>query len=174
MRRTAVGLAALAALALPQAAWAHGIGGIRDLPVPGWLFLFGGAVVLVLSFAALGVLWTTPRLKSDEDGRPLAPSLQRVLLSPVLRVVLGAASLGLFGVVFAAAAFGNELPLENLAPTFVFIVFWLGMVLASVLLGNVWSVLSPWRAAADAVAWVLGRAGLARPTRDYPLTPSAD
>lgn len=25
---------------------AHGIGSVRDLPVPGWLFLYGAAIVL--------------------------------------------------------------------------------------------------------------------------------
>ena len=43
---------------------AHGIGGVRDLPVPTWLFFWGGAVVLVVSFLALGVLWRTPQLEA--------------------------------------------------------------------------------------------------------------
>jgi hypothetical protein len=137
---------------------AHGIGGVKDLPVPGWLFLFGGFVVLVVSFAALGILWTRPRLE-DEDGRVLPSWAQRVLLSPVLRVLLGAVSVGLLALVWAAAAFGSELPNENLAPTFVYVVFWLGVVPLVVLFGNVWSVLDPWRAVADAIAWVSGRVG---------------
>jgi hypothetical protein len=137
---------------------AHGIGGVKDLPVPGWLFLFGGAVVLVVSFAALEILWTRPRLE-DDDGRPLPGWAQRILLSPVVRVALGAISVALLALVWAAAAFGSELPNENLAPTFVFVVFWLGVVPLVVLLGNVWSVLDPWRAVADAVAWVAGRVG---------------
>jgi hypothetical protein len=77
--RRALGLAALLALATPDPAAAHGIGGVKDLPVPGWLFLFGGAVVLVVSFSALGVLWTSPRLE-DDHGRPLPRWAQRVLL----------------------------------------------------------------------------------------------
>src|SRR5262249_6792500 len=32
---------------------------------------------------------------------------------------------------------------------------WVGMVLIVVLLGNVWSVLSPWKAAADGTGWAL-------------------
>jgi hypothetical protein len=60
VRRGALALLALAVLAAPETASAHGLGGIRDLPVPGWLFLVGGATVLVVSFLALGVLWTEP------------------------------------------------------------------------------------------------------------------
>ncbi len=137
---------------------AHGIGGVKDLPVPGWLFFFGGAVVLVVSFAALGILWTSPRLEND-GGRPLPGWAQRVLQSGVLRVVFGLVSVALLVLVWAAAAFGSELPNENLAPTFVYVVFWLGVVPLVVLLGNVWSVLDPWRAVADAVAWLASRVG---------------
>ena len=137
---------------------AHGIGGVKDLPVPGWLFLFGGFAVLVVSFAALGVLWTTPRLE-DDGGRPFPRWAQRLLLSRVVRVLLGLVSVGLFALVWGAALFGSELPNENLAPTFVYVVFWLGMVLLVVVLGNVWSVLDPWRAVADAFAWLSGRLG---------------
>ena len=42
---------------MTQGLVAHGIGGVRDLPVPTWLFFWGGAIVLVLSFVALGALW---------------------------------------------------------------------------------------------------------------------
>jgi hypothetical protein len=146
---------------------AHGIGGIKDLPVPAWLFLFGGAVVLVVSFSALGVLWTNPKLEG-ERGRPLPGWAQRILLSPVLRVAFGAVSFGLLLLVWAAAAFGTEQPGDNLAPIFVYVVFWLGVVPLVVLLGNVWSVLDPWRAAADAVAWAARRAGLEGSAFAYP------
>ena len=88
----------------------------------------------------------------------MPPVLQRVLLSPVLRVVLGALSVALLALVVAAALVGEDSPTLNLAPTFVYVVFWLGMPLLSVLLGDVWRVLDPWRAIADAVASVTARA----------------
>ena len=137
---------------------AHGIGGVKDLPVPGWLFLFGGAVVLVVSFSALGILWTRPRLE-NEDGRPLPGWAQRILLSWPLRVLLGAVSVGLLALVWVAAAFGSDLQTENLAPIFVYVAFWLGVVALVVLLGDVWSVLDPWKAVADAFAWLSSRVG---------------
>ena len=160
-------LAALVALAVPSTAAAHGIGGIRDLPVPGWLFLVGGATVLLISFVALGALWTKPKLQVGA-GRPLPEGLQRVLLSPYFRVVVSGLSLALFIVVWTAAAFGSERASANLAPTFIYVIFWVGMVVLTIVLGNVWSVLDPWRAAADAVAWVVGKLGWSREPRPYP------
>jgi hypothetical protein len=165
----ALALCLLVALALPATAAAHGIGGIRDLPVPGWLFLVGGATVLVVSFVALGALWTKPKLEPG-TGRPLPGGLQRVLLSPYLRVVVSGLSFALFVVIWTAAAFGSERASANLAPTFIYITFWVGMVVVTILLGNVWSVLDPWRAAADAVAWCARTAGWSREARPYPAS----
>jgi hypothetical protein len=140
--------------------FAHGLGGVRDLPVPGWLFYYGAALVLILSFVALWALWKRPVLAEKSRGRPLPAGLERILRSRALRVVAGAVSFALFVLVWLAAAIGDTSPDENLAPRFVFVVFWLGLPALSVLLGNVWIVLSPWRAAADAAAWIWERAGL--------------
>ena len=138
---------------------AHGIGGVRDLPVPESYFYVGGSIVLVVSFLALGVLWQRPLLERHRDGRPLPSVLQVVLLSRVLRVLLGAISAGLLVLVLTTALFGTSLELLNFAPTFIYVIFWLGLPLLSVVLGDVWRVLSPWRALADAFVWAYERTG---------------
>ncbi|MDP8910528.1 MAG: fenitrothion hydrolase [Actinomycetota bacterium] len=168
MRRT-LAISAAAALAVPQAACAHGFGTVPDLPVPRWLFYYGGGAAVVVSFVALGALWHTPRLESQAAGRPLREVLQRLVLSPVLSVLLGAVGVGLLIVVFAAALLGSPSPIDNLAPTFVYVIFWLGLVPVVVLLGNVWAVLNPWRATADAYVWIASRAGgKVEPVTSYP------
>ena len=139
---------------------AHGLGGVRDLPVPLWLFYYGAALVLILSFVALWALWKRPLLRRASAGRPLSASLERILRSRALRVVAGAISFALLVLVVVAGAIGDTSPNENIAPRFVFVVFWLGLPALSVLFGNVWTVLSPWRAAADAAAWVSERTGV--------------
>jgi hypothetical protein len=147
---------------------AHGIGGIRDLPVPGWLFLYAASIVLVASFVALAALWRRPVLAPAAAGRELPEAVQRLLLSPLVRVVLGVGSTVLLVVVAAAALVGDEHVLENIAPTFVWVVFWVGLVPFVVVFGNLWSVLSPFRAVADAVAWTAGRLGVHWRTEPYP------
>jgi hypothetical protein len=158
--RFALAGVALAALALPSAAFAHGIGTVRDLPVPMWLFYYGAGAVLVASFVALGALWSQPVLEDAARGRPLPAAIQRVVLSPVVSIATRGFALFVFLVVWAAAAFGTTSQFDNLAPTFIYVVFWLGVPALVVLLGNVWTVLNPWRAAADLAAWLsraLGR-----------------
>jgi hypothetical protein len=134
---------------------AHGIGSVTDPPIPQWLAYYGAAAVLVLSFAALGALWRTPLLERDRF-RPLFRFPRRAV-----RVLFGAVGLLLFVVVFMAALVGERSVGTNIAPTFVLVGFWVGLVPVSVLLGNVWAWLNPWRAAADVVAWTWDRAGLA-------------
>ena len=149
---------------------AHGIRAVKDLPLPLWLFYYPGAIVLVVSFVARGVLWTKPRLEDSQHGqRPLPEWMQRVLLSTALRVLLGTFTFGLLVLVFLAALLGEPSQGANLAPTFVFVIFWVGMVPLVVLLGDVWRVLNPWRAAADGVAWATERLGLTwEPLARYP------
>ena len=146
----------------------HGIQVSEDLPIPLWLVYYGAALVLVVSFVALGVLWRRPLLERRARGKPLPRGLQRILLSPALRVILGALSLGLFVLLVSAGLAGTEAGGANLAPTFVYVVFWVGLVPLVVVLGNLWAVLSPWRAAADGASWLWARTGREWERLDYP------
>jgi hypothetical protein len=138
---------------------AHGIGGVRDLPVPESFFFTTAAIVLVVSFVLLGALWRRPLLDRHGGGHPIPHALQAVFLSRALRIPLQAFSASLLVLVLATALFGTTIELLNFAPTFVYVVFWLGLPLLSVTLGDVWRVLSPWRAIADATVWVIERTG---------------
>ena len=147
---------------------AHGIGGVRDLPVPESFFFTTAAIVLVVSFVALGMLWTRPVLESRSRGRPLPRRLSAFLLSPALRVPVQVVSVALLALTLATALFGTSVDLLNFAPTFIYVIFWLGVPLLSVVFGNVWRALSPWRALADGAVWVLERSGReARPVLEW-------
>ena len=137
---------------------AHGLGGVRDLPVPGWLFYYGAALTLLLSFVALAVLWREPRLERARERRlPFTAG-------GLVRVGGGATGFALLVLVAATSLGGTDSSGRNLAPTFVYVVFWLGMPLVVVLIGNVWPALNPWRAAADVVARLVPW----RPLFEYP------
>ena len=147
---------------------AHGIGVVRDLPIPAIYFFIGAAVVLGVSFVLLFFLWRRPLLEAHAGGRRLASALRTLVLSRAVRVVLGAFSVFLLGLTLATALFGTTIELLNFAPTFVYVIFWLGIPLLSILFGNVWSVLSPWRALADAAVWAMELGGReARPVLEW-------
>jgi len=144
------------ALALPASAAAHGIGGTRQLPIPEWLFAWAAAIVLVVSFVGLTVLWPRPRLASLAEGRTvaLAPWLQRAG-----RVLLGAIGLVLYGMTVWAGLSGSGNPQANLAPTMVYVGFWVGVPVLSLLVGDLWRALSPWRSIVELAGWIARRAG---------------
>lgn len=155
-RLIAATLAALlaAAAAVPASAAAHGLVQRANLPIPEWLFGWAAAIVLVVSFVALAVLWPRPKLERD-GWRPLPGALGRGLGSRALEALCGALGVLLLATVIAAALAGTESALSNFAPTFVFITFWVGLAFASALLGNLFAAFSPWRTIGRVIAPLL-------------------
>jgi hypothetical protein len=144
-------LAGAAVAALPDAALAHGLVGRQDLPIPRWLFAWGAAVVLVISFVALAVLWPRPRLEEASE--------RRVLRVPaVLEVVCGVLGIAAFALVVYAGFAGTQTPTANVTPTVIYVLFWVGIPFASAVFGDVFAAFNPWRAIARGVSWTAGRA----------------
>lgn len=137
----------------PDCALAHGISGRASLPVPAWLFAWAAAIVLVVSFVALSALWGSPRLQEPQERR-----LRRIPVS--LIALCGLIGLGLFAVVIWAGYAGVNSYTANFDPTFIYVIFWVGVPVASVLFGDLFAAFSPWRAAARAGRWTLLRAGI--------------
>lgn len=123
---------------------AHGVGGREALPLPFGLVVRGAVAALLASFFALGVLWRSPRLRAGAAGRPLPYALQRVLDRAAVRAALRGAGILATGYVAVAAVFG---PADALNPTpyVVYVLFWVGVPLASVAFGPVWRRLNPLR-----------------------------
>ena len=147
-------------LALPAPAQAHGLAGPAGVPVPGFVFAWAAAIVLVGSFAALGALWRAPRLQAGSHRRGPA-------LPPVLEPLLGLAGIAAFAWLVAVGLSGTQDPEVNALPRFVYVWFWVGLVPVCVLLGDVFAPVNPWRAAGRAAGWAARR--LARRPLGEPL-----
>lgn len=153
MRRRAITLgltlcALLAASVLGASpALAHGFEGRYDLPVPLWLYLYGSAAAVLLSFVVVGLFvgkdhapQRYPRFDLLRVG-----AFRRVLASRPLLFGLRLISVALFLVVIASGLFGDQAPGNNFAPTFVWIVWWVGFSLLVAFVGNLWPLVSPWK-----------------------------
>ena len=147
------GVAAVAFAGLAATASAHGLVTRYDLPIPEWLFAWAAAVVLIVSFALLAVLWQEPRLSRDA-WRPLPRGISRSLTHPAFEVLCGGIGVFLFYVVIWSGLAGFQGAGDNFSLSFVFITFWVGLVPVSVLFGDVFRAFNPWRAIARTVAWV--------------------
>ena len=128
-------------------AFAHGFGERYDLPVPLGLFLGGAAATVALSFAVIGVfVQHRPGSFSYPRYNLLGVrGLGSVLANRVLLSAIRVASVSLFVLVIATALFGTHRPIDNLSPTFVWVIWWVGMGYVVALLGHVWMLINPWK-----------------------------
>ena len=132
--------ASFAALALaPAEAAAHAFGARYDLPLPLELWLAAAGLTVALSFLVF-----TLALRRGAGGS--SPRLVLLRLHPLALEALRAVSVCVFFVLIAAGLFGTQDPFRNLTPAFVWIVWWIGFIYLSALVGDLWTVLNPWKA----------------------------
>jgi hypothetical protein len=167
-----LGAAALLALALPASADAHGIVGKADLPIPVWLFSWTAAIVLVVSFVALSTLWRTPQLQVEHrrrlrvgrrgavgrvsgpaqstasTGSSSTPTRASATAARILDALAGTIGVALFALVLYSGFDGAQVANANFSVTFVYVIFWVGLPVLSVVFGDVFRAFSPWRACA--------------------------
>ena len=149
-RASAALVAALVSAALPSIAWAHGFDERYDLPAPLGFFIAGAAAVVGLSLLVAALFARRAPGATERAG-----GAQRVFLAsgPWLSVLRRAAqliALLMFAVTLIAALWGTGDPLMNLAPTFIWIIWWVGLSLLAACVGNLWPALDPWRTLFDA------------------------
>ena len=137
----------ITALLYPASAQAHGIVGRADLPIPVWLFSWTAAIVLVVSFVALSTLWRTPQLQEHHSRRLLKMPAAIAHLASLVGVLV-------FALVLYSGFAGTQVWSANFSVTFIYVVFWVGLPVASVLFGDVFAALSPWRSCARAIRWI--------------------
>jgi hypothetical protein len=145
-----------AALGLPALAHAHAFEERYDLPAPLEYFVTGAAAVVILSFAIAQVIVEHAPGSASSPGRSV--KLGRLL--PALRIACRAIAFALFVLVIIAGLYGTADPQMNLAPTLVWIVWWVGFSLAAACIGNCWPACDPWRTLFDGMDALARRAGV--------------
>lgn len=146
----------LVLLALPRVAHAHAIDARYELPVPLAHFIVGATSAVALTFI-IAAIWSR---RSPAMAAPSGTEIALGAIARVMRPVASCVSMLLFALTLAAALHGTRDPMMNLAPTMLWIVWWVGLSLLVACIGNVWPVLDPWRAifgAIDGIARRLGR-----------------
>ncbi|HSA90135.1 MAG TPA: hypothetical protein VLF42_09585 [Burkholderiales bacterium] len=132
------------ALLFPALAQAHGFGTRYELPLPLAIYLTSAALTILLSFLAMA--WFSRRAVSAGEGWSfdmLTTLPGRLLASAPVLFVLRLAAVALFVLVVAAGLLGTQSPLKNIAPAFVWALWWVGMTYLSALAGDLWALLNP-------------------------------
>jgi len=133
----------------PFVATAHGFGQRYDLPLPLSLYVGGAAAAVALSFVVVSA-FVTRAPAADANARVELPgSLGRLIASPIVAHLAALIALALFVVTVVGGFIGNADPYRNIAPTIVWIIGWVGLAFISAFVGDVWSVINPWRTSFD-------------------------
>ena len=160
MRVLAVVAASWPAVFLPTLAEAHGFDERYDLPAPLSYFVVGASLTVALTFVAAAVFARRAPDSHAQDVDAAAKLIAYGPWLPALQLGCRISAFALFGVVLGAALWGTADPMMNLAPTLVWIIWWIGFSLLVACVGNPWPVIDPWRTlfdAFDALAQRLGR-----------------
>lgn len=145
-----------AGISASTSAQAHGFGQRYELPLPLTLYLAGAAAVVALSFVVFAVFVRRaagPRAPAQIDlsASPLGPLIEHPAVAFAVRLV----ALVLFLVVISAGLLGDQNPYRNIAPTLVWIIFWVGLAFVAAFAGDLWALVNPWRSVFDAVHWLI-------------------
>ena len=130
-----------------ETSYAHAIGQRYDLPIPLSFFLFGGAVTVALSFLVISV-FVKPKQRRHIYPRHNVLAYNFISIPYVMPAILNIvklASVGAFLLIIISGLAGTSKPTENISPTFIWIIWWVGMGYVSALIGNVWFFINPWR-----------------------------
>lgn len=145
MRKNLLSLIILAiSFLVPKAVFAHAFGQKYTLPLPVWLYVFGGGAAIIASFLIIGYF-----IRPGEHD-PLQKYVNlskwrffRNLDKPWLVNTAKLLGLALFAATVSAGMIGSQNPNLNFAPTFFWIVFLLGFTYTVAIFGDLWRVVNP-------------------------------
>lgn len=155
--RRGVVAALLAVTVLPGTALAHGFGSRYELSLPKWLFVTGGAGVVLVSFVVVSVFAGREEGAFDYTARPLDETPLGPLLSTGMVQAARAAAVVLLVVGVIAGLVGPAEFNENLLTNLVWVGWWVGYTFSVIFLGNTWPVLNPWTTIYDWTTSLLDR-----------------
>lgn len=116
--------------------------------------MVGAGCALLASFVILAVAWRTPRLTGAASGRLLPVWVGELVDSSVLRGLVRLVGLAVAAYAGWAALAGADSAANPSLGVF-YIYLWVGLVPLSLLLGNVWPLLSPMRTLHLGLSWLL-------------------
>ena len=140
-------LVALLLLTLATSAHAHSFGTPYNLPVPFWMYAYGASATLAVSFAIVAYFAGVPidASRSAQVGGQVG-----FRIPPALLAALRFVSVALLALCIATGLFGTKNVYANFNMTFFWLVFALGFLYVTALVGDLYALVNPWRTLCDA------------------------
>jgi len=154
-------------LAIPCTASAHVFFAPYALPVPFWLYLYGCAATLIVSFVVVGYFVGASAAQSTYRTWDLLPETR--LWQAGWRSTVHVLRVGAVACLFltiTTGLVGTSDPAANISVTLFWVIFLLGFTYVTAVAGNVFDFANPWRVLLD---WI-GKLGvdLSKPRVRYP------
>jgi hypothetical protein len=130
----------------PAPVSAHAFGTQYILPIPLWMYVYGCAATLIVTFMVLGIFARGPTLfrfdrgTQKARGRPIRGSLIRAVLW-----LLRAGAAGLLLLTVIAGLIGSDEPDRNIGMTLFWAFFLLGFAYLTLFLGDLYALINPWK-----------------------------
>jgi hypothetical protein len=135
-------------------ATAHGFEERYDLPVPLSYVIVGACFVVLFTFVVAALF-----MKADACTAAAVTEQSIGNSSSYFRIFVRIVSWLFAALIVVSATIGTTDPLMNLAPTFVWIVWWVGLGFAVIAFGNFWPWLDPWASTFDVIDATAKRLG---------------
>ena len=115
-------------------------------PLPLLFCLVAAGLAVIASFILVAFFARNPQAFSDYPRMNLLKwKLTRLLNYPGASLPIQLTSVLLFALLVSVGFAGNQNPIYNLAPTFVWVIWWVGVVYVSAFIGDVWALINPWK-----------------------------
>ena len=151
-------------LIAPSLAFAHSFGRLYNLPVPFWMYLYGAAAALAVSFLLVAYFVTVGSAQQQTPTRDLRNAAWVVTLRK-LRLIPALKMFSLMGLLLCLITgfFGSDNPYFNFSMTFFWIVFVLGFTYITACIGNLYASINPWKVMAGMLGEKFSRGRFAYP-----------
>ncbi len=144
--------------AISVTAGAHGFAQRYDLPVPLHLYVGGSAAVVALSFVVVAFFVRGNRtVRHYPTFNLLSTTVGRIVASRFIRFALRLFTVFMLVLVVVAGLIGVTDPFKNIAPTAVWVVWWVGLAYISGLLGDLWALINPWKTIFESIEWLFAK-----------------
>lgn len=151
MKKFLLGILIGLPIVFPESVSAHAFGVLYNLPVPFWLYLYGAAGALIVSFLVIGYFVT------NSTGRFSYPERQWKLNFGWLTDLLKILSIIFWVLAIFAGFLGTQSPVDNFNMTFFWVIFLLGLTYLVAIFGDLWDVLNPWKISSEWLEKILGK-----------------
>ena len=125
-------------LIVPVTAWAHVSESALVLLMPTGFYTAAGVSAVLMSVVVAAFLTPTGAARLFASRKIYLPRIGG------LQFILPAAGLMVFIAAFVAGILGEQHPLENLMPLYLWTLLWLILPAVQVIFGDVWSRMNPW------------------------------